>query len=567
VSNEEAAESLVEVEDIDMSFVPTKNEGIGEVELDGETLLIDSGSGTVHVLDPVGSAVWACFDGVTDLGTLVADLADAFNASPEIVEQDVLAMAKRLGASGLLSGVAPPRMVMSTPQGLEVGEALPSFELELLTGEPSSVKALGGQVLLVNWSPSCGYCVKIAPTLAEHQAKLAENGVTLAFITSGPADANRELFDTHGLTGPAFMRESAPDEFDDPFPSMGTPVAYLVDEAGAVAAPIAYGADAVPQLIRSAAGVEEPEPAADAHDHDHDHEHDHEDEKAESGPRYIPVSGGVCGPGASGNKKPRVWAATSAYAVGEYHIGVRADSVATDELLGRVFAEYRLEEGTEAPDNFSVVLSDQTKPGSRSLNLLLSGNATVVRSRSARRVITGLANYLSTIGEEPTDELLRVDCVGAIVGDEALLLPSVVRTWLEQLQPKLTRQGIRLVDTPFATIDPAAAELVVPEPLIVPDARVLAELPEPSLGRSELPGVEAGRYPLRAWALWHAGDREPSRGQSLAAAVSAVFDVEDLAAFVPTFSEVLDRLMPIPLVYSSADEMADALKTNLALVG
>jgi thiol-disulfide isomerase/thioredoxin len=557
---------LIELDDIDLSFVPRKSDELSEIELDGEVLIVHSGAGTVHVLDQIGATVWSCFDGEVDLGTLVADLADAFNADPAVVEEDVLTMTRRVGASRLLEGVAPPRMSAPMPTGLEVGESLPDFTLDTMTGDRVSLASLG-KVLLVNWSPNCGYCLKIAPELGAAQQKLADAGVTLAFLTAGDVEANRTVFDDAKLDALAFMRESQPDDFEDPFPAMGTPVAYLLDADGTVAAPLGYGADQVPALVRTAAGIAEPEPEAPAAAADHDHDHDHDHQEENTGPKYLPAGGGVCGPGASG-KKPRVWAATSAYAIGEFHIGVRADSLATDELLARAFAPYRLDAGTEAPDNYSVVLADQSKSGSRSLNLLLAGSSTIVRSRSAKRVLNGLANYLSTLVEpEDNGALLKVGCVGAVIGGEGLLLPSVVKQWLEPLQPRLTRQGIQLVDTPYAVIDPDSVELVVPAPSIVADPGVLSELAEPSLGRSELPAVEPGRYPLRAWALAHNADRPPSRGQNVAAAVSAVFDVEDLGAFVPTFSELLDRLMPLPMTYSSADELASALKDNLAAVG
>src|SRR5207253_5750163 len=96
----------------------------------------------------------------------------------------------------------------------------------------------GKKALFVNWSPGCGYCVKIAPELAAAQEELLAHGVDLVFVTAGDLDANRQLFEDHGITATALLRDDT--EFDDPFAGMGTPVAYLVDAEGKVAAPLAY---------------------------------------------------------------------------------------------------------------------------------------------------------------------------------------------------------------------------------------------------------------------------------------------------------------------------------------
>jgi hypothetical protein len=349
---------------------------------------------------------------------------------------------------------------------------------------------------------------------------------------------------------------------------MGTPVAYLLDTEGRVAEPLAYGADEVPALARRAAGLEvqaAPSAQADAHDHDHDDHHDQETAAAD-GPKYLPASGGICNPGAGSSKKPRVWATTSAYEVGEYHIGVRTDSIATDELLGRVLSAHRLPADVEAPDNYSVVIGEGGKRSARSLNLLLWGSSTVVRSRSPRRILLALAAYLDGV-LEPEGDLLRTNNIGAIVDDGAILLPSVVAQWLEDVQPRLSRLGVRLVDQPFTSIDPDRLELVVPEPRVKVDEAALAEISEPAPSRSEQPRVEPGRYPLRAWTVWETDEMDGplSRARAVAASLPSIMSQpEDLETLLPQLSSLLERISPIPLAFSTADELAGSLKESLA---
>ena len=563
---EDLEEEEIQADEIDLDFVPRPREAVTATEFDGELLLVDSQTGFLNLLDPVGSVVWNCLDGEVNLADLSEELAAAFGAPLEVVRNDVLEMIRGVGQAGLLIGVARPRPAEpALPTGMDVGEELAPFTAPDLEGVSVDLAGLRGrQVLLVNWSPTCGYCAKIAPELAEAQAGLAEQGVALVLLTSGEADANRELLETHGLSAMALLRQEIEDDFEDPFPAMGTPVAYLVDTEGRIAEPLAYGANEVPSLARRAAGVAEPETAA-AAEHDHDHhgdEHEHE-----SGPKHLPASAAVCNPGASSGKKPREWAKTSAYEVGEYHIGVRADSLATDEVLGRLFAEHRLSDDVEAPDNYSVVLGESNKSGTRALNLLLWANTTVTRSRSPRRVVLALANYMSSVLEQE-DGFLRTRNVGALVGDEtAILLPSIVVQWIEQIQPKLNRLGVRLVDEPYSRVDPERLELVVSEPLVRVDESALAALPEPGKSRSELPRVEPGRYPLRAWTVWETSepDRELTRARAVAASLpSVIAGLGGLDDLLPQLGSLLERISPMPLVFTTAEELADSLKESLA---
>ncbi|HEY3210168.1 MAG TPA: PqqD family peptide modification chaperone [Actinomycetota bacterium] len=559
----------IEADDIELDFVPHPRDTIVATEFDGELLLIDRETGFLSLLDPVGSIVWHCLDGKVKLADLAEELAEAFGAPVDVVRRDVLEMVRSVGRAGLLNGVAPPPQVSTAqPTGMDLGEELVPFTAPDLDGATVDLAGLRSQrVLLVNWSPHCGYCAKVAPDLAELQPGLAEQGVSLVFLTAGEADANRELLETHGLAATTLLREGTDDDFADPFPAMGTPVAYLLDAEGRVAEPLAYGALEVPVLARRAAGVAEPEanPVTDQdHDPGQDHDHEHDEAPAER-PRYMPASAGVCGPGTGSGKKPREWAKTSAYAVGEFHIGVRADSLATDDLLARVFAAHRLPDDVEAPDNFSVVLGEAGRKGARSLNLLLWANTTVVRSRSPRRVVQALASHVSSVFE-PEDGLLRTTNVGALIGDTAILLPSVVTQWLEDVQPRLSRLGVRLVDEPFSTIDLERLELVVPEPRVQLDQAALAGVLEPAQSRSELPRVEPGRYPLRAWTLWETDELEGqfSRARAVAASLpSVISDPDDLDDLLPQLGRLVERISPVPLVFDTPEELSERLKEQL----
>jgi peroxiredoxin len=197
---------------------------------------------------------------------LSAELARAFGADPEVVLIDVLDVTRQFGMAGLLQGVAELATGRG-PQGIAQGKVIPSFELPDAEGRTVSLESLRGQnLLLVNWSPTCGFCKQIAPELAELQPRLRERGVRPVLIATGEIEANRQIIQEAGLDALLLLQEPGEAEV---FSGMGTPVAYLVDEEGKNAASVAYGSDAVPALARKAAGLPPKESGQEGHDHAH----------------------------------------------------------------------------------------------------------------------------------------------------------------------------------------------------------------------------------------------------------------------------------------------------------
>lgn len=87
-------------------FVPHLHEAMVMVEVADEAVLYDESSGHLHQLDAIGTVVCALFDGETTIRAMADDLAEAFGASRNTVEHDVLEMVRELGRAGVLAGVA-----------------------------------------------------------------------------------------------------------------------------------------------------------------------------------------------------------------------------------------------------------------------------------------------------------------------------------------------------------------------------------------------------------------------------------------------------------------------------
>jgi peroxiredoxin len=136
--------------------------------------------------------------------------------------------------------------------GLPVGAAVSAFSLGDLDGHPVTLAGFKGRrVLLVHWSPSCGYCELIAPELAAIQEKLSTPALQALIVSYGDAQANRAMLQRHGLRLPILLLDG---HRIDAFEQLGTPVAYLLDGQGRVNRPVAVGADAVLALARDATG-------------------------------------------------------------------------------------------------------------------------------------------------------------------------------------------------------------------------------------------------------------------------------------------------------------------------
>jgi peroxiredoxin len=147
-------------------------------------------------------------------------------------------------------------------RGIDPGTPLPDFSLTSLDGQRVGLDTFAGRrALLVHWDPGCGFCRQIAPQLAELAGGLAAQQTELVLVSHGDEEANRALAAAHRLEATTLLQRE--DERAVAFDGLGTPCAYLVDERGRVAKPLAVGANEVPRLAahaaaRKALGTERP---------------------------------------------------------------------------------------------------------------------------------------------------------------------------------------------------------------------------------------------------------------------------------------------------------------------
>ena len=137
------------------------------------------------------------------------------------------------------------------PTGVPVGSPLPSFRLPDVNGGTAALEDFRGKrVLLVHWSPGCGFCDAIAGDLAAAAGALRARNTELVVVSTGDAETNRTLAKEYGFDCPLLLQEET--KVVDAFAGVGTPAAYLLDEQGRVASGLVLGADKVPGLLRDA---------------------------------------------------------------------------------------------------------------------------------------------------------------------------------------------------------------------------------------------------------------------------------------------------------------------------
>src|SRR5207249_9516813 len=88
----------------------------------------------------------------------------------------------------------------SAPRGLAAGTVVPEFQLRDLNGKNVALSDFRGRrILLIYWSPQCGFCDMAAGDLAQMRPGMKRNNTEIVLVSYGSAEENRKLADEYDL--------------------------------------------------------------------------------------------------------------------------------------------------------------------------------------------------------------------------------------------------------------------------------------------------------------------------------------------------------------------------------
>jgi peroxiredoxin len=127
---------------------------------------------------------------------------------------------------------------------LEIGTKGPDFALPDLSGRERRLKEFLGKPLLVAFfSPTCSFCVSMAPRLGE----LSEEGARVLVISRGDPDENLRLAKDNKWHCDVLLDDK--NQVTTAYRIAGTPTGYLLNADGHVASGLMVGADALLALV------------------------------------------------------------------------------------------------------------------------------------------------------------------------------------------------------------------------------------------------------------------------------------------------------------------------------
>lgn len=130
--------------------------------------------------------------------------------------------------------------------GLPAGAAAPEFRLPRVGGgELSLSQYRGRKVLLLFSDPKCGPCNALLPDVQRRYAAGSE--VEVVMVSRGDHAANASKIAELRVTFPVVLQRQW--EISKLYGMFATPIAFLVDEQGTIAAPVAVGAQRILALI------------------------------------------------------------------------------------------------------------------------------------------------------------------------------------------------------------------------------------------------------------------------------------------------------------------------------
>lgn len=186
---------------------------------------------------------------VDEEGKVVSPLAVGADKVPALArEAAAAAPAAGKGRTKRLRGQRELSESRLTRDGLTPGTPAPAFSLPDLHGNPVSLDDFRGRRVLLAFSdPACGPCDQVAPYLVKAHEAHRDNNLAVILVGRGEVEENRRKAEEHGFEFPVVVQDRW--SLSKDYGIFAAPVAFLIDERGTIARPVAKGVDEIVALV------------------------------------------------------------------------------------------------------------------------------------------------------------------------------------------------------------------------------------------------------------------------------------------------------------------------------
>ena len=149
----------------------------------------------------------------------------------------------RLEALEAKVGIDRDQTAPQVAEALPLGSRAPDFTLPDLDGRKRGLdEFLGKPRVIVFFSPQCGFCRQMAPSIGQ----LPDRGASLLLVSNGDPEEHRRMAAKHGWQCDVLLQREW--EVSTAYRANGTPTGYLLDAEACIASELAIGVDLLLRL-------------------------------------------------------------------------------------------------------------------------------------------------------------------------------------------------------------------------------------------------------------------------------------------------------------------------------
>ena len=211
------------------------------------------GTPSAVIVNADGSIVSPVAGGADSIRDLLKSRTKSGAAAPVVAQAAAPPRINAQPAAAANGGSKPAEAQAPRPR---MDEAAPGFTLKNLDGKNVRLADFRGQeAVLIFWSPTCGYCKRMADDIKAWEAAPQAGAPKAVIITSGDVKANRDF----GFASTVLM-DPATDTMKS-YGTGGTPTAILIDANGNIGSQMRVGQPGVMSLLRGEEAPAAPPPA------------------------------------------------------------------------------------------------------------------------------------------------------------------------------------------------------------------------------------------------------------------------------------------------------------------